>query len=481
MTRRSGAVIAVFALVAMLLTGIAYATTLAPSPSLTLSGPGLTIAEGGTGLFNLGTGTETITVDIGGDVEKAVLYWAGRDQPCSGVGPACGALFDVTRDQDLIFDGNPVTGIEVGHEDQPTSGRGPIRNIGFKADVTAIVQAAGAGVHNFDIKDGDLGSNLKEFDGAGLLVIFIDADDPTVYDVIVYEGLDFAFGDDPTPGETRVTEPVVFGYGTHTSDRTANLVIFAGDGSGPRADRVDISHNASLDNQVDGTDGALWDTLSVDITIPAGVAETTVQLVSEPGNSPPDDSLLWEVGALRIPVPGEDMPAFARITGGGWRTVGWGGEDIRASNGLTLHCDITLSNNLQINWNKGQKWHINKLVDAAFCEDDPDFTPEPPAAPADTYIGIDVGKLRNVDGSTACFILEDHGEKAGDPDGPDQALIRIWDVGFDPGITEADLGMPGFDCLASTSDPSTDPNTVLFVPLSDVNGNLQFHFDQPHK
>ena len=54
MKRRSGAVIGVFALFAVLLTGIAYATTLAPSPSLTMSGPGLTIAEGGTGLFNLG-------------------------------------------------------------------------------------------------------------------------------------------------------------------------------------------------------------------------------------------------------------------------------------------------------------------------------------------------------------------------------------------------------------------------------------------
>ena len=91
MKRRSGAVIALLALLALLFSGIAYATTLAPSPSLTLSGPGLTIAEGGTGLINLGAGTETITVNIGGDVEKAVLYWAGRDLPCAGNSPDCGA------------------------------------------------------------------------------------------------------------------------------------------------------------------------------------------------------------------------------------------------------------------------------------------------------------------------------------------------------------------------------------------------------
>lgn len=151
--------------------------------------------------------------------------------------------------------------------------------------------------------------------------------------------------------------------------------------------------------------------------------------------------------------------------------------------GLTLHCDITLSNNLQVNWQDGgaNKWHIDKVVDAAFCKDNPDFTPEPPPAPADTYIGLDVGKLNNEAGSVACFILEDHGEVSGDPDGPDQALLRIWAAGYDPGITPDQLDDEGFDCLASSSDPATDPNTVLFVPLSDVSGNLQFHFDQPHK
>ena len=177
----------------------------------------------------------------------------------------------------------------------------------------------------------------------------------------------------------------------------------------------------------------------------------------------------------------EGLPALARITGGGWRTTGFNGESIRSSQGLTLHCDITLSNNLQINWDQGAKWHINKLVDAAFCYDHPDYMPEPPVAPADTYVGLDVGKLNNVDGSVACFILADHGEVAGDPDGPDQALIRVWDVGFNPGITEADLADPDFDCLVvHNATAMSDQNTVLLVPLSDMNGNLQFHFDQPH-
>ena len=46
----------------------------------------------------------------------------------------------------------------------------------------------------------------------------------------------------------------------------------------------------------------------------------------------------------------------------------------------------------------------------------------------------------------------------------------------------AQMSDPLFDCTVDESDhPYEDPNTVLFVPLSDVSGNLQFHFDQPHK
>ena len=79
-----------------------------------------------------------------------------------------------------------------------------------------------------------------------------------------------------------------------------------------------------------------------------------------------------------------ELPALARITGGGWRVTGSSGEVMRSSQGLTLHCDILLANNLQINWQDGgsNKWHINKIVDAAFCYDHPDYTPSrPPLRP----------------------------------------------------------------------------------------------------
>lgn len=164
--------------------------------------------------------------------------------------------------------------------------------------------------------------------------------------------------------------------------------------------------------------------------------------------------------------------ASARVTGGGHQIAMTAdtGERIRVTRGFTLHCDILLSNNLEINWPGGNDWHIDKVVDQAFCFDNPDFEPNPPPAPADTYVGLDNGRLNGVDGSVACWVFEDHGE----PGSLDRAMIHVWEVGFDPGIT--DLSGP---------DPcgtEAGPNTVLFVPMSEITGgNIQFHEDQPHK
>jgi hypothetical protein len=155
-----------------------------------------------------------------------------------------------------------------------------------------------------------------------------------------------------------------------------------------------------------------------------------------------------------------DEPGLGRITGGG----GWigmtadNGDDVRVTHGFTLHCDIELSNNLEINW-PGNKWHIEKeFFEAGYpiCTDDPNINPEPPPAPFDTFEGRTVGKLNGVDGAPIIFILKDAGEPGGKND---MGGIVIWDVGADP----------------STDDP------ILVVPLDVLDhGNLQFHYDQPH-
>ena len=147
-------------------------------------------------------------------------------------------------------------------------------------------------------------------------------------------------------------------------------------------------------------------------------------------------------------------PPDGRFTGGGHqiKTISESGEMVRVTRGLTLHCDLLLSNNLQINW-QGKKFHMTEHMETVQCSDSPDIDQFPPAAPLDTLIGKGVGRFQNEYGYSIEFTLVD----AGDPGVNDQMQILIFE----------------------TADPD---NVVLSVPLQVLSGgNLQAHYDQPHK
>lgn len=312
----------------LFLAAAAHATPL--SLSLDVQGQGLTVSEGGVGTQGIGSGSRSFTVDIGGPVQAALLYWAGRDRPCPQSGGACVVPFQPYKDQMIRLDGNLITGTIIGTEGQPVSANGPINNIGYLADVTALVQAKGTGLQTFTVRDGDTASNLFRWNGVGLLVIYTDPADTAFWRILSFHGLDFAYGADPTPGPTRVTDPVTFNHGSDTVARQGKLRIFSGDSVLNRPDRIDISNNASLLNILDSSDGSSWDTEVLVIDIPAGVGSTTVQLVSAPPNMNPD-SLLWTLGLLRLPVqvgPGEEPPGDETgCTPGYWKnhTDSWAG------------------------------------------------------------------------------------------------------------------------------------------------------------
>jgi hypothetical protein len=144
-------------------------------------------------------------------------------------------------------------------------------------------------------------------------------------------------------------------------------------------------------------------------------------------------------------------PGLGRMTGGGNQITL---DDVRVSRGFTIHCDITLSNNLEINW-PDNKWHIEKPLTRATCLDDPAVDPAPPVAPFDTFIGEGIGRLNGVDGSVVRFTFVDSGEPGGRND---SAEIKVWAPGADPDVDAPVLEVSG---------------------LLD-NGNLQAHYDQPH-
>ncbi|HET7038611.1 MAG TPA: hypothetical protein VFH97_01910 [Gemmatimonadales bacterium] len=141
-----------------------------------------------------------------------------------------------------------------------------------------------------------------------------------------------------------------------------------------------------------------------------------------------------------------------RMTGGGTvRILSIDGEEVRVTNGFTLHCDILLSNNLEINWG-GNQWHLDKeSLSGVNCTDDPTVNPEPPPAPFDTFEAIATGTYNGAPGYFIHFILQDAGEPSGNGD-------HAW----------MEITAPG-------------GATILSVPWGQiVGGNIQAHYDQPH-
>jgi hypothetical protein len=126
-------------------------------------------------------------------------------------------------------------------------------------------------------------------------------------------------------------------------------------------------------------------------------------------------------------------------------------DGLRITGGFTVHCDITLSNNIQLNWGKN-RWHLDKPISTAYCLDDPAHDEENPEAGFDTFIGTAVGRLNGVDGSTLEFMFVDSGEPGGRND------------------------------LVGLEIRDANNNLVLNVPVQFTrSGNIQAHEDQPHK
>lgn len=268
-----------------------------------LSGPGLQVAHAGVGLKGLDSDSRSLSLNIGGPVNLALLYWTGRDRPClpDPETEVCKVGEEPYRDQALLLDGLPVVGAVTGTELQPDTNRGPILNIGYVADVTEAVRARGTGRQSFAIADADVGNNLADLNGAGLLVVFTAPTKPASR-VLIFQGLDFAYGEDRTPGGTRITEAITFAHEAARSARTGSLVVFVGDSTEGGPDRIDIGLDPGVADTLDGSAGESWDADRLPVAIREGSLATTVRVASEPWGRNPD-SLLWVMAALSLPLP----------------------------------------------------------------------------------------------------------------------------------------------------------------------------------
>lgn len=234
--------------------------------------------------------------------------------------------------------------------------------------------------------------------------------------------------------------------------------------------RADIDNNGTVDQtyQIQLANGEcrdVWisgepgDLVTVTEDVPPGytpsyVRTTLIQgitTVDPPVQGSSASALVSGNSAALVIFTNTAAPAIGtgRFTGGGFQiVVGIG----RISRGLTIHCDRLLSNNLEVNWN-GNQFHMTDHLTTVECSDDPNIDQKPPVAPLDTLIGVGTGRYNGQSGYTIEFTLVD----AGEPGRNDKAALKIF----------------------QTSNPS---NVVLDVPLVFLDGgNLQAHFDQPHK
>ena len=184
------------------------------------------------------------------------------------------------------------------------------------------------------------------------------------------------------------------------------------------------------------------------VPAPVGSSATVTALAVDPWDN---DYPGGQSTAVTVVYPTElcVQPAYGRFTGGGHQIRL---DQVRVTRGLTIHCDLLLSNNLEINW-QGNQFHMTEHLSTTRCLDDPLIVQAPPVAPLDTLIGVGTGRYNGMDGYTIEFTLVD----AGEPRSSDQAAFRVFE----------------------TANPS---NVVLNVPLQVLTGgNLQAHYDQPHK
>ena len=416
---------------------------------------GTDILTAGTGMENIVSGNIDFTVPTGATIVQVILYWEGYMlAPDLPVLPAGGG------DAEITVNGTDITGTLL---TKGFSIGSSFASYAYRHDITDVVEdkvGLGPGSKTLTI------TNMvfdDVNDGAGVMVILDDGTDQA--EIGLLEGNDFAYiSGANTDRQTTVAQ--TFNFTPSADERTVDVeLMFAsvtGDasGGGDRPSAIDVTIGAAtqtFNNLLDSVDGDEWDSVTLsDLTVPAAVSSITVQAFSvdrlATGQNPA--SFHWISAGLAVtPTPPPEI-AQGRMTGGG--KIRDNGVVVKTS--FTVHCDITLSNNIQINWKDqgNNRWHLTKPITSAICTDDPEISQPPPAAPLDTFIGEAVGKLNGKKGSHLKFTFVDGGEPGRDVD---SMAVTIWAPGDDP----------------ETDDPVLEASGQL------IRGNYQAHYDQPHK
>jgi hypothetical protein len=265
-----------------------------------------------------GTGTIDITVPAGATVNQVLLYWQGLaplEGPVDVDFEINGVTIDGTDPEDRISE-------PVYFNDEGTP-RVPQYSYVYRLDITAL-SLVSSGANSLEITGLDGFAYVT--DGAGILVVYELSTVP-LSTIDLRDGNDLAFVNWEEPRKSTV--PQTFNFPAASATRTATLALFfasvQGDLSGggtPRPNSIEVRVDGSTivySNILGSGDGPEWDTAILQVEIPAGATELTVQAFSrdddagasmavstliqnriELSNLPA--SLFWLVAGLSVPT-----------------------------------------------------------------------------------------------------------------------------------------------------------------------------------
>ena len=249
---------------------------------------GIDIAQGsqmlieGTGLNESQPGEISIEIPAGVTVKQVLLYWGGRtDTVASGATDT------------ILVNGMDVTGPLIG-------GPSPYSfppSYTYRADITESNWVAAGAVNVLSVEGLDFD---YQNDGAAVVVIWDDGD---TADIRIMDGNDFAY----LPLGLQ-TVPVEFPIVPSGDDRMAYVWLIVTDIEAPRPAAVDITVDGDttrLDNVLMDDEGDFLDVVELEVPVPAGVSNVTVQVLSiDDDTDLVPASLAWTFVAweLREPV-----------------------------------------------------------------------------------------------------------------------------------------------------------------------------------
>lgn len=239
--------------------------TLGTPANITIAG-GTAIVAAGTGMVTQ-PGTINLTVPAGATVQQVLLYWEGQ------------MLADEVGDDTIRINGTTsVTGSLIGG---PAFFFNNAYSSAFRADITNLGLIA-PGTNTITLDDLNF---TRVSNGAGVLVIYDDGTTPAEIDL--RDGVDLAYFNFPDP--RRDTIPQTFAFPAAPMARTANIIVFASSvegaasGEADRPDSIEVSIDGNVQvftNPLNSNDGDEWDTVELQVDIPAGATTMTIQLFS---------------------------------------------------------------------------------------------------------------------------------------------------------------------------------------------------------